>query len=219
MMAEACARPLERLLDLGTGGIRQLGRLVARLLEQAGAACLGLAELLRRVAVGVGEQVARLGAGCVEDVGPLALALEAVALDLALTALELGLLAAHLFLDAADLRGGCALRVTLDLVGELGGGTDQVQRVHAHGVPGRLDAPGGAGGLEDAQLRLQLQDMAAELVEGLGNAVALEPLTGEREVFEPRQRCQRACGPCACWFFSGHPRVSPASLADPVAAV
>ena len=43
------ARPLERLLHLGAGRVRELGRLVARLLEQLGAAGLGLAELLRRL--------------------------------------------------------------------------------------------------------------------------------------------------------------------------
>ena len=41
------ARPLERLLDLGAGGVGELGGLVARLLEQPVAAGLGLAELLR----------------------------------------------------------------------------------------------------------------------------------------------------------------------------
>ena len=40
------AGPLERLLDLGAGGVRQLGCLVACLLEQTCAACLGLAQLL-----------------------------------------------------------------------------------------------------------------------------------------------------------------------------
>src|SRR5438552_16019861 len=34
--------PLQRLLDLCAGGIRQLGRLMTRLLDEPGAACLGL---------------------------------------------------------------------------------------------------------------------------------------------------------------------------------
>ncbi len=38
-----CARPFQRLLDLGTGRVRQLGRLMARLFEQAVALSLGLA--------------------------------------------------------------------------------------------------------------------------------------------------------------------------------
>ena len=46
--ARLSPRPLERLVDLGPGGVRQLGRLVARLLEQARGAGLGLAQLLAR---------------------------------------------------------------------------------------------------------------------------------------------------------------------------
>ena len=62
---------------------------------------------------------------------------------------------------AADAR----LRVALDHVGELGRLADQVQRVHPDGVAGRLDAARAAGRLEDAELGLQLDDVAAEGVE------------------------------------------------------
>ena len=78
-----CARPVERLVDLGPGGVRELGRLVARLLEQAGAARLGLADLGGRVAVRVREQLARLVLGVVHDLVALALAVVAEALDCA----------------------------------------------------------------------------------------------------------------------------------------
>src|SRR5262252_990034 len=55
-----CARPLERLLDLGAGRIRQLGGLVTGLLEQAAALGLRLLELPRGVGVRLREQLPRL---------------------------------------------------------------------------------------------------------------------------------------------------------------
>ena len=85
------AGPFERLLDLGTRGVRQLGRLVARLLEQPGALRLGFVELGRRVAVRIREQLARLGLRGVDDLVALALALVAEALDLALALLQVAL--------------------------------------------------------------------------------------------------------------------------------
>ena len=86
------------------------------------------------------RQLARLGFGRVQHLRALALALLSVALDLTLTVLQLTLAARDLLLGAPQLRGGGRLRVALDRVGHLGGGADHVQRVHAHGVPGRLGA-------------------------------------------------------------------------------
>src|SRR5207248_4888750 len=74
--------PFERLLDLGARGIRELGRLVAGLLEQPAALRLGLTQLLRRVAVCIREQLPGLVAGVVQQLRPLPVALLAVALDL-----------------------------------------------------------------------------------------------------------------------------------------
>ena len=54
------ARPFESLLDLGPRGVRQLGRLVARLFEEPAALGLCLAELLGRIAVGIRKQLTRL---------------------------------------------------------------------------------------------------------------------------------------------------------------
>src|SRR6185312_5456267 len=78
------ARPFERLFDLGTGGVRQFGCLVARLLEQAAALRLGLLELARGVGVRLREELARLVPRGVQHLRALALALLAVALDLGL---------------------------------------------------------------------------------------------------------------------------------------
>ena len=167
-----CTRPLERLLDLGAGGVRELRRLMARLLEQSAALRLRLLELAGRVGVRLREQLARLVAGGVQHLGALALAFEPVTLDLRLAVLQLALAAAHLFLGLPELGAGGGLRIALDRVGELGGGADQVERVHADGMARRLDGRAGAGarGLEDAELRLQLCGMAAEGVEGVANA-------------------------------------------------
>ena len=150
------------------------------------AARLGLAHLGRRVAVRVREQLARLVLGRVQDLGPLALALVAVALDLGLVRLQLALRAPDLLLGPAHLRGRGGLRVALERVGELGGGADQVQRVHPDGVTGRLDVGGLARRLEHAQLRLELQRVAAERVEGLADAVGVEPAALDR------RECPRA---------------------------
>ena len=55
------AGPLERLLDLGAGGVRQLGRLVAGLLEETVAARLGVMELGAGIPVRLRQDLARLG--------------------------------------------------------------------------------------------------------------------------------------------------------------
>ena len=188
------AGPLERLLDLGAGRVRQLRRLVAGLLEQPVAARLGLAQLARRVGVRLREQVAGLALGGGHDLGALALRLGAVALDLGLALLQLVLLRAHLFLGALELRRRGGLRVALEHVGELGGGADEVQRVHAHRVAGRLDVRGRPRGLQDAELRLQLSRVAAEGVERLANALLVVPLAGALKLLDGREGRQPCCG-------------------------
>src|SRR5207253_9225263 len=124
------ARPLERLLDLGPRRVRQLCRLVTRLLEEPRPACLGLAELLRRLGVRPREELARLLVRRAEDLGPLPLAVRAIALDVGLLGLELALAAPDLLLGAPELGGGRGLRVALERVRELRGRADQVERVH-----------------------------------------------------------------------------------------
>jgi hypothetical protein len=86
---------------------------MAGLLEQARAAGLGLAELLRGLAVRVGEQLTDLVAGRVEDLCALALALLPEPFDLTIALGELGLPVADFLFRARDLRGRGALRVAL----------------------------------------------------------------------------------------------------------
>src|SRR3954470_24957876 len=126
------------------------------------------------------EELARLVPGGVHHLGSLPLALLAVALDLGLTFLQLVLPATYLFFGLPELRGRCVLGVALDRVGELCGGADEVQRVHPDGVPRRLDRRASAGGLEDAQLRLQLCGVTAKRIEGLAHALRVEPIPGLR---------------------------------------
>jgi hypothetical protein len=185
------ACPLERLLDLGAGCVRELGGLVARLLEEAAPAGLGLAELARRLGLRLLDQLAGLGLRGVEDLGPLALGLGAVTLDLGLARLQLALAGAHLLLRALELRGRRGLRVALERVGELGGGADQMERVHAHGVAGRLDVRGLARGLEHAELCLQLRRVPPERVEGVADAALVVALAGAAELLQRWQRRQR----------------------------
>ena len=112
------AGPLERLLELGPGGVRELRRLVTRLLEEPRPASLGFAQLLRRLAVRIGEELAGVVTRRVDDLCALALALLPEPLDLALPLPEVGLPAPHLLLGAPQLRRGRALRVALEHVGE-----------------------------------------------------------------------------------------------------
>ena len=165
---------------------------MAGLLEQPVALGLGLLKLTRRVRMRLRQQLARLVPRRVEHVGALALALLAVPLDVGLALLKLALAPAHFLLGATELRGGRVLRVALDRVGELGGGADHVQRVHADGVARRLDRGGGArsgaGDLEHAQLRLQLGCVAAEGVERLPYSLRVEPFPGLRDVLDAGQR-------------------------------
>jgi hypothetical protein len=164
---------------------------VTRLLEQPVPLRLRLAQLLGRVTVRVGEQLARLVARVVQDLGTLSLALLPVPLDLGFPVLHLAAAAANLFLRLGELRLGGALRVGFDRVGELGGGADQMQRVHPDRVARRLDglaAP--TRRLQHAQLRLQLRRVAAERLERLADRVGVVPLALLGQVLEPRERGQ-----------------------------
>src|SRR2546430_3262360 len=89
------ARPLESLLDLGPRRVRELGRLVARLLEQARGARFGLFDLLRGLLLRFLRRLPGLGLRGVQHLGPLALALAAEALDLGLAVLQLEIGTAH----------------------------------------------------------------------------------------------------------------------------
>ena len=201
------AGPLQRLLDLGASGVRELGRLMACLLDEPRGARLGLANLLGHVALCVLEQLARLVPGCVRDLCPLALRLLAVALDLGLAVLQLVLTPRDLFLGPRQLVRGRLLRVALERVGELGGGADQVEGVHADRVTGRLDAATGpARGLKDAELRLELGRVAAERIERVPNPVRVVAAARSlREVLHPGQRRQcRRCGRAAGILRCGH---------------
>ena len=92
-----------------------------------------------RLAVRVRDELAGLVAGCRHDLVPLALALVAVALDVGLPLLQVDLLLANFLLGARELSGGRVLGVALEDVGELGRLADQMERIHADGVPGRVD--------------------------------------------------------------------------------
>jgi len=67
-----------------------------------------------------------------------------------------------------------------------------VHRIHPHGVPRRLDAAL-AGGLEHAELNLELGGVAAEGLERLAHLLAVETVGRARQVLDPRQRRQRRC--------------------------
>src|SRR5918996_1297889 len=96
------------------------------------------------------------------DACALALGLLAVPLDLGLPGLQLALPAANLLLRARELVRGCLLRVALERVGKLGGRADQVESVHADGVPGRIDGRRASRRLKHAQLGLELGRVAPE---------------------------------------------------------
>ena len=116
----------------------------------------------------------------------MALALEAVALDLGLASLEVLLPVTNLFLGPAELDGRRRLGVPLDRVGELGGRTDQVERVHPDRMTRRLDGRAAPGSLDDPELCLQLCHVPPEGLEGFTNAFGVEPVPASRDVFERR---------------------------------
>src|SRR5256885_13875758 len=147
---------------------------MARLLEQPGATTLGLAQLLGRLAVRVGDELAGLVAGCGHDLVALAIALVAEAQDLGLALLKVDLLLPDLLLGSRELSSRRVLGVALEDVGELRRFADQVQRVHADGVTAGLDLARATGGLEDAKLSLQLDRMASEGLEGVAYGLVVE---------------------------------------------
>src|SRR4029078_2531083 len=79
--AGLCTRPLERLLDLGAGRVRQLGGLMTRLLEETVPLRLRLLQLACCIGVRAREELARLVPGGIQHLRPLTLALLAVPLD------------------------------------------------------------------------------------------------------------------------------------------
>src|SRR6185437_5392939 len=127
-------RPFERLLYLGARGIRQLGRLVSRLLEQAVRTSFSLTDLGGRLPLDIGLGLTCFIARAVQHLGALALALLTEPLDLVLALLQLALATGDLFLGASKLSGRSGLSVSLDRVGHVCGGADHVQRVHPHCV-------------------------------------------------------------------------------------
>jgi hypothetical protein len=79
-----------------------------------------------------------------------------------------------------------------------------VEGIHPDGVAGRLDvlrAP--AGGLEDAQLRLELSRMAAERLERLLHLLGVVAVAGARKILDPWERGQRGRR-CASGFLCRH---------------
>ena len=160
---------------------------MASLLEQPGATRLCLAELLARLAVRIGDELPGLVAGRGQDLVPLALALLAEPLDVALALLDVLLALAHFVLGALKLCCRGALRVALEHVGELGGLADEVERIHANCVAGRVDLCGATGGLQDPELRLQLDGVATEGVERLANTGFLVAALDDDEIVDARQ--------------------------------
>src|SRR5262249_4115458 len=98
----------------------------------------------------------RLGSRRVDDLGPLAVALLAVALDLGLAGLQLMLAAPDLLLGPGELDRRCILGVPLERVGQLRCRAAEMQRVNPDGAGRGLDARRPACGLEDPQLGLEL---------------------------------------------------------------
>ena len=123
---------------------------MARLLEEPRALRLGLAQLGRRLRVRARDDLVRLLLGRGENLLPLPLRLVAIALDVRLLRLELALAPPDLLLRARELRGRGALRVALERVRELRRRADEVERVRADGVAGRLDVRRLAGRLDHA---------------------------------------------------------------------
>ena len=144
--------------------------------------------------------------------GALPLGLLADAGDLGLLLLELHLLLADLLLGAADLLRGRVLGVALDRVGELGRGADDVQRVHADGMAGRLGARALGRRLEHAQVGLQGRDVPPEGVEGLLHLGAVVAVGRARQVLEPGQGRQARLGPTR--FLRGHVRYASPPRSD-----
>src|SRR5205814_5965314 len=99
-------RPLERLLDLRAGRVRQLRRLVSGLLEEPRALRLGLPELGPRLGVRPRDDLVRLLLRRAEDLGSLPFGVLPVPIDVGLLGLELALPLPNLLLSPAELRRG-----------------------------------------------------------------------------------------------------------------
>jgi hypothetical protein len=164
---------------------------VAGLLEQARTLRLGLAQFLRRLAVRVRDDLARLVPGRRQNLVALPLALVAEALNLGLALLEVLLALADLLLGALQLGRRGPLRVALDHVGELRRLADEVKGVHAHGMPRRVDLRSATRGLQHAQLGLELDDVAPEGVERLAHLLLVEALLDDRQLLDGGQRRHR----------------------------
>ena len=184
---------------------------MSRLLEQACGARFGLLDLLRGLLLRFLRRLPGLGLRGVQHLGPLALALAAEALDLGLAVLQLALAPGHLFFGAAQLRGRRALGVALDRVGHLGGGADQVERVHPDRVARRLDSAL-ARGLQDAELNLELGCVASEGLERLAHLVAVVPVARGRKILDARQRRQRGRLRRSSLPFGCHSLAAPRSM-------
>jgi hypothetical protein len=66
-----------------------------------------------------------------------------------------------------------------------------VERIHAHGMPGRFGLPRPAGGLEDAKLSLELDGVAAERLECFAHGLLVESALRDRKILDARQRRHR----------------------------
>jgi len=185
-MTSACARgPFERL-----GRVRELGGLVAGLLEEPCAARFGLAHLGRGVAVRARQDVLGLGPRRVRDLGALPFGLPANARDLGLLLFQVHLCLANLLLGALDLLRRGLLRVALDGVRELGRRPDEMERIHAHRVATRLGDAAAGSSLENAEVRLERGHVAAKGIERLLDALAVKPVRRARKVLDPQKRRQ-----------------------------
>ena len=221
------ARPLERLLDLGAGGVRELGRLVARLLEQA-VALAPRPPGARVVASAWPSRAARAPRS-----GPRSASRRAGARSLRGSArpqparLHPALAAADLDLGRAELGRRRRLGVALERVGELCGGADQMEGVHADGVPARLDARGPRRPPAARAAAPAAERVPAEALERLADPLGSIRPRGLRQVLEPRQRrsarddCGWACGcmvvpPCLRSGRGARQRSMPSPSADSV---
>ena len=179
------AGPVQGLGDVGAGRVRELGRLMPRLLEQPGAASFGVPGERIRLAFGAEPELARLEARGVDHLEALPLGVEALHIELRLVLTELAMLPAHLTLDAAVLLRRRSLGVPLQYVCELGSRPDQPERVHADRVADRLGLAGATGSLKHAKLGVQLQHRPAEDIEGSADRVLVEPAPGHaRKILE-----------------------------------
>jgi hypothetical protein len=61
-----------------------------------------------------------------------------------------------------------------------------MERIHPNRMPGGLDRRRAPGGLEHAELRLQLSRMPAEGIEGIANPVRIETVSLAGDVVEAR---------------------------------